>query len=293
MNVIQDTYLPDILHDISQALLGPVMIIIIGLIVLSLFLLGQFIAEIITERRHFRQDTPAIINKINNANYENIAAIIIESPLLRFQKASLIMVACNMGLPEEALLSLASSQLEEVEARYKRRIAVTDTISKVAPMLGLMGTLIPLGPGIVAMGQNDISTLSSSLLVAFDATVCGLVVAVFSLVISKVRSLWYAKYTSTLESLMNCVIEQAEIARKEGVVLAADYIGNPLVDFDVKNGKPEAACAAGAGAAGADGAGTAGAGAAGAGADAAVAAGADAAGAAGAGASTDSTSSEA
>ncbi len=236
MNVLEDTYLPDILHDIAQALLGPTMVIIILMLLVSLVLLGQIIAEFFTERRHYKQNIAQIINQINDADYGNITRIVAESALLRFQKAALIMVSRNMGLPEEALLSMASTQLENVEGRYKRRVAVTDTISKIAPMLGLMGTLIPLGPGIVAMGQGNIATLSSSLLVAFDATVCGLVVAVFSLVLSKIRTLWYAKYTNTLESLMNCIIEQADLARKQGVSLPAGYTGNPLVDYKVRNG---------------------------------------------------------
>ncbi len=245
MNVLEDTYLPDILHDIAQALLGPTMVIIIAMLLVSLVLLGQIIAEFFTERRHYKQNVAQIINQINDADYGSITRIVTESALLRFQKAALIMVSRNMGLPEEALLSMASTQLENVEGRYKRRVAVTDTISKIAPMLGLMGTLIPLGPGIVAMGQGNISTLSSSLLVAFDATVCGLVVAVFSLVLSKIRTLWYAKYTNTLESLMNCIIEQADIARKQGVSLPAGYTGNPLVDYQVKNGAATAANAGG------------------------------------------------
>lgn len=38
-------------------------------------------------------------------------------------------------------------------------------------MLGLLGTLIPLGPGIIALGQGDTQTLSTSLLTAFDTTI--------------------------------------------------------------------------------------------------------------------------
>ena len=236
MNVLEDTYLPDILHDIAQALLGPTMVVIIALIAIALFLLGQVIVEYFTERRFYKQNSARIVNEVNDASYDDLAEVVAKSALLRFQKAALITVTRNMGLPEEALLSLASMQLDVAERRYKKRLAWTDTISKVAPMLGLMGTLIPLGPGIVALGENNVYELSQSLLVAFDATVCGLVVACFCLVLSKVRSIWYSNYTSTLESLMNCVIEKADIARKAGLTLPSGYAGNPLAEFDIANG---------------------------------------------------------
>ncbi len=236
MDVLEDTYLPDILHDIAQGLLGPTMAIIIALLAVALFFLGQVICEYITERRHFKQNSARIINDIDEVDYEGLEDVVVKSSLLRFQKAALIIVVRNMGLPEEALLSLATTQLDRAERRYKRRLAWTDTIAKIGPMLGLMGTLIPLGPGIVALGQNNVTKLSQSLLVAFDATVCGLVVACFCLVLSKIRSLWYANYTSVLESLMNCVIEKADIARKAGVRLPSGYSGDPLVEYEIANG---------------------------------------------------------
>ena len=75
-------------------------------------------------------------------------------------------------------------------------------------MLGLMGTLIPLGPGIMALGQGDTYTLSVSLLTAFDTTIAGLIAAAFCLVISTVRRRWYSGYTADLETLMDCAPER-------------------------------------------------------------------------------------
>lgn len=74
-------------------------------------------------------------------------------------------------------------------------------------MLGLMGTLIPLGPGIIALGQGDTYTLSTSLLMAFDTTVAGLACAAAALIISTIRKRWYRNYMSMLETLMECTLE--------------------------------------------------------------------------------------
>ncbi len=231
MNIYQETYLPDILHDIAQGLLAPTMVFIILLILVSLFFFGQLIVEYFSERRHFKQNMSSIVNAINNADYGDVTSVVLDSALLRFQKAALVTASRNMGLPEEPLFALAQIEVNAVEKHYKRRLAWTDTISKIAPLLGLMGTLIPLGPGIVALGQGDTVELSNSLLLAFDATVCGLICAIFALVVSKIRSGWYTEYVDTLESIMSCVIDKAAQAREEGVLLPANYEGDPLQEF--------------------------------------------------------------
>jgi biopolymer transport protein ExbB/TolQ len=57
-------------------------------------------------------------------------------------------------------------------ASKKRKM--TDTIAKISPAVGLMGTLIPLGPGITALSAGDIQSLAQHLLTAFNAAVLGM-----------------------------------------------------------------------------------------------------------------------
>lgn len=234
MNVYNDTYLPDILHDIAQGLLIPTMVCIIALILIMLFFVGQIVAEYFTERRHFKQNKAAIVNDLNDAPYDGVTRVILDSKLLVYQKSALVTVAKNMGLPEESLFSLAQMAIADAGKRLRRRLAWTDTVSKLGPLLGLMGTLIPLGPGLMDLGKGDVSALSNSLLLAFDATVCGLVCAITALVISKIRSGWYSEYMATLESVMSCVVDKADQAREAGVQLPANYTGDPVREFDLR-----------------------------------------------------------
>ncbi len=226
-----DTYLPDILHVIAQGLLIPTMVALLLLLAVTLFFLGQVIFEFITERRAYKQNMPRIVNDINDAGYADIEQVVLSSKLLRFQKAALLTCTRNMGLDDEALFALAQIEIGKAEKRYRRKLAWTDTMSKIAPLLGLMGTLIPLGPGMVALGKNDVTALSSSLLLAFDATVCGLVCAIISLAISKIRSGWYSAYISTLESLMSVVVDRAAQARAAGISLPKGYAGDVMQEF--------------------------------------------------------------
>lgn len=218
-------YLQAVLHSASQALLIPVMIVLAILIVYALFCIGSVVVEFFTERRHFRASMPTVINAVHDADYTQVNEVIARADLLRPQKAALTMVASNMGLPDDDLFALAKTEIAKLEDSYQGRVGRNDLVTKIAPMMGLMATLIPLGPGIVAMGNADVETLSQSLGIAFDGTVAGLLAAVVAMTVSKVRKRWYAAYSSSMEALMTCLMEKAAQARREGVELPHGYVG--------------------------------------------------------------------
>lgn len=76
--------------------------------------------------------------------------------------------------------------------RYGRlRIERADILTRVAPMLGLMGTLIPLGPGIAALSRGQFDVLADAVSIAFDTTVIGLAVGIVGFFIGRLRRRWY------------------------------------------------------------------------------------------------------
>ncbi|MDO8827082.1 MotA/TolQ/ExbB proton channel family protein [Methylophaga sp.] len=81
----------------------------------------------------------------------------------------------------------------------KRRIERADFITRLAPMLGLMGTLIPLGPGLAALGEGQLSILTTAMTVAFDTTVIGLLAGMIGFVIGRMRRRWYDAALTQLE----------------------------------------------------------------------------------------------
>ena len=87
----------------------------------------------------------------------------------------------------------------KVLAIAKKRIDRADFITRLAPMLGLMGTLIPLGPGLAALGDGDVKILSTAMSVAFDTTVLGLLAGMTGFIISRLRKRWYDKALSLME----------------------------------------------------------------------------------------------
>lgn len=215
----------DVLHAVSQGLLIPAQVILLFLLVATVVAIGSLVVEALTERRHYKANIPRDVNAIHDAPFDGVAGVIEKTTLLRAQKDALLMVARNMGLPDDDLFSLAKAELARIDEAHQRSVRRTDLITKAGPMMGLICTLIPLGPGIVAMGQGQVDQLSQSLLVAFDGTVSGLVAAVVAMAISSIRKRWYKQYAVAMEALMNSILEKAEEARAAGVELPHGYTG--------------------------------------------------------------------
>ncbi|MDR1088541.1 MAG: MotA/TolQ/ExbB proton channel family protein [Coriobacteriales bacterium] len=211
-----ELYIKEIMHIWSQALLAPTIILLLALVIVSLFLIGSVIVEIFTERRHFKVKMPEFLNRLTDASAAETPEVIDGSGLLKRQKRALHTLFDNRGLPEDARTELAKRLLADEEMRFERIVGRTDLISRTAPMLGLMATLIPLGPGIIALGQGDTASLADSLLTAFDATVTGLLTAIVALGVSKLRKYWYEDYMISLEASANTILEKIQNLTESG-----------------------------------------------------------------------------
>ena len=198
------------LRAVSAGLQIPTIIILLCLVALTVVLLGSLVVEYFTERKQLSGSIPELIDSLQGKNGRELAAVIKNSGLLQRQKAALLELVQRENLPLDTRIALAKKLLLDEEKHYVGRVRVSDLISKIAPMFGLMGTLIPLAPGLIALGQGDTKTLSDSLLIAFDTTVAGLISAALSLFISSVRKSWYAGYSSSLEAVMDAVLDCTE-----------------------------------------------------------------------------------
>ena len=93
----------------------------------------------------------------------------------------------------------AAGDLLRVQTVARHRLERADLLARIPPMLGLMATIIPLGPGLAALGKGDPAQLASAVTVAFDATVLGLVAGIGGLVIGKLRRRWYEELLEAME----------------------------------------------------------------------------------------------
>ena len=238
MDILSQTYFGDILHIVSQALLLPTVIALLLLICYALWCVGSILVETFTEHRHFKVVMPTFMETLTKAKPSEVPGVIAKkSNLLANQKRALLTLWDFRCLPEDALMALAKRLMDELENRHTKKISRTSSVSKVAPMFGLMGTLIPLGPGIYSLSLNDTATLSSSLLIAFDTTVAGLLVAMVTYVVTKIRHRWYDNYMGALEAACVCMLEKIGKLRDGGKLDATE----PTHELDRYFGKGRAA----------------------------------------------------
>lgn len=203
------TVFHNVLRAVSGAMELPVVILLILLLAFAVFSVGWILAEFFSEHRHMKEDLPALLEHLRD-NETDLEAAIAESKLNRRQKATLQELTQHPDFTRPLLDDLADNLLEQEQAHYDHMIKFTDLASKLGPMLGLLGTLIPLGPGIIALGQGDTYTLSVSLMTAFDTTVAGLCIAAVCMIVSTIRRRWYAAYMADLETLTSCVCERVK-----------------------------------------------------------------------------------
>ena len=203
------TVFHNVLRAVSGAMELPVVILLILLLAFAVFSVGWIIAEFFSEHRHMKEDLPALLEHLRD-NETDLEAAIAESKLNRRQKATLQELTQHPDFTRPLLDDLADNLLEQEQAHDDHMIKFTDLASKLGPMLGLLGPLIPLGPGIIALGQGDTDTLSVSLMTAFDTTVAGLCIAAVCMIVSTIRRRWYAAYMADLETLTSCVCERVK-----------------------------------------------------------------------------------
>ena len=206
-----------ILRVVSSGLQIPTIIILILLILLTIFMLGTFFAEMLTERKSLKMNIPKLVDELQGKSTSEMKDVIASSSLLARQKTAVQELISRVTYPEDTREALARQLIADEESRYNKIIKITDLTARVAPMFGLMGTLIPLGPGLIALGEGDAATLSASLLIAFDTTVAGLISGAISYVISGFRKGWYEEYMIGLETIMETVLDVQNTERNKAL----------------------------------------------------------------------------
>jgi len=199
--------LRDTMHTISSGLLMPTIAILLLLLAVSVIESGGLLVEALTERRKLKVNVPDLLEAFQGKEAGEIIIEVEHSGLFLRQKAALNELLKHSNLPAASLQALARRLLAGEELYYARITTRTDLVARLGPMLGLMATLIPLGPGMIALGQGDTKTLAESLLTAFDATVSGLAAAGVAFAISRLRKRWYEEYLSSLEALLESLLE--------------------------------------------------------------------------------------
>lgn len=185
MNVISN-----ILYWISTGLLVPVIVLLIYFFIRSLFLIGVFFSQYMNERKTIL----AIEEKVKNCPSEEIAGNI---EGISDKNSSLIVKYLKEVVKARGNCARMELLVNEYELAAEKNVASSKILTKMGPILGLMGTLIPMGPALVGLATGDIAAMAYNMQVAFATTVVGLVVSAIGFVTQQARERW-AMYNLTI-----------------------------------------------------------------------------------------------
>lgn len=207
--IIQGTQtLTSLIHILSESLLTPVIVLLVVAIVIVILSFGGLINERISRKPIQSKDLEDLVRRVSFSNNVNqMKEEINNSDLFDYQKEILIRIADNYDIGPDARKALAGELISANETRLIKKTNKTDILVRVGPSLGLLGTLIPLGPGLAALGTGDIATLAQSLTIAFDTTVTGLTVGALSYLISKYKKQWYESELIDVETVAEAELE--------------------------------------------------------------------------------------
>ena len=176
---------------ISTALQVPVVVAILYLLARGLLALGDFYGRWTDRLRRARQ-TQALATVPADALLDTLQQA---SP----RKADALRQALDALRLAPADAVWHERVVTEFELAADRRLALLRTMTRIGPLLGLMGTLIPLGPALVALAAGDIAVLARKMEVAFATTVVGLVIGAIGFLLHQAAQRWAMDDLSLLE----------------------------------------------------------------------------------------------
>src|SRR3954453_2027736 len=187
MPVAADT-VSEALSGLAGALRVPVHVAALALLALLALELGRLTIE---GWRRVRPGAPRLQEVAARALADSAAA-----PLLArrapgpLAERTVLDLAAAAGSPQSDAIENA---LADYELRIQRRLDRTRMLVRAGPAIGLMGTLIPLAPGLSALGDGDFERLAGDLKTAFAATVVGILVGTAAFALTLIRTRLYTE----------------------------------------------------------------------------------------------------
>lgn len=142
--------LESFLYEVSRLFLTPVLLLLCAMFIHALFALGTLLFDLASKARTGQ----------------------VRQPLARWQQHH------------------PQANMQAIELHVLKLLEPLRITSRVAPMLGLVATMIPMGPALVAVAAGNAKGMAENLVVAFAAVIVALLSAAITYVVLSVRKRW-------------------------------------------------------------------------------------------------------
>lgn len=184
----------EMLYWISTSLLYPVIFILLGFVVWSLAAVGEFMSEYSKRVRNVGE-LEELCKKTGN-----ISALTLGNCEQSFFVSSFLH---DLAAHIERRSFAFDRLFGDYEIEMAKKLEKTRILATAGPMLGLMGTLIPMGPALIGLAQGDVVALANNLVIAFATTVLGLFSGVIGFVLTIIRRRWYQQDINDIECILD------------------------------------------------------------------------------------------
>ncbi len=185
-----------VLYWISTGLMIPVVVLLLLFFVRALVAVGSFYGMYV-QKVKFNKQFQVLLSDIDHENvqekFEGNKMVGGKALINRFLSG--LMQGRQTATHYEKLLN-------DFEIAAQKDLSSSQTLAKLGPILGLMGTLIPMGPALVGLASGDIASMASNMQVAFSTTVIGLLIGAIGFIIMQVKKRWLAADINNLEFIV-------------------------------------------------------------------------------------------
>lgn len=131
--------------------------------------------------------------------------------LARFYKDLSSLIGIYKDRKDQDLLSIKIERLlQRFDQERSKALEKPHLLIRLGPILGLMGTLIPLGPALLGLSTGNLDELSSNLSIAFSSTVVGLFIGAVAMITYRIKKRWYRQDLNDMEYTAEMVMEMIE-----------------------------------------------------------------------------------
>jgi len=184
-------YVSNVLFWISNGLLVPVIVGLLYFFVNSILLLGIFFNQYLT---HSKQ-TKLLKKTLDSLRADNMEKLTVEAGKLPQSNFTDFL----RNIIEAPSKAYSNRLLADYEVRADAELGKYKLLTKFGPILGLMGTLIPMGPALAGLATGDVASMAYNMQIAFATTVVGLFVGAIGYVLLQIKQRWFVADLADLE----------------------------------------------------------------------------------------------
>ena len=197
-------FISDILYWISTGLLVPVIVLLIILFCRAILLAGGFYGQYLS----IRKTETLLRNELSKLTPDTVEEL---SSKLPENSRSLVITYMRQVLDTRDTPAQVQRLLANFEIAADKDLAISKTLTKLGPILGLMGTLIPMGPALAGLASGDIASMAYNMQIAFATTVVGLVAGAVGFLTQQVKQRWYLQDMTNLEFISELLNDKRSI----------------------------------------------------------------------------------